>query len=157
MRESRGLLILLAVVVLAAGLVWYLTRPEPPEPVAAMSEPDAPLRFSFSEMTVRSPDLQLTDVRVGGSTSSDGTSWVVTATCAEPAGCVGEILAEVSFRSDGGRDAVRFSGEFDVGPAEVLRFDGFQSGRRAVDGVDRVAVSVVDREITDYSSGEVEL
>jgi len=156
-RESRGLLILLVVVVLAAGLVWYLTRPAPPEPPAAIPEPDAPLRFSFTEITVRSPEVRLTDVRVGGSVSSDGTTWVVTATCAETAGCIGEMAVDVSFRSGGGRDAVSLLGEIDVGVGEQLRFDGFLGGHHPVDGVDRVAIAVRSREVTDYTSGEVEL
>ena len=54
-------------------------------------------------------------------------------------------------------DQLRLLGEIDVGAGERLRFDGFRSGHHPVDGIDRVAIEVRSREVTDYSSGEVEL
>lgn len=157
MRESRGLLILLVVVVLTAGLVWFFTRPKPPAPSEVAPEPDAPVPFHFAEVPVRSPDLVVEELQVSGAVAGNHTSWVVTATCAEPEGCVGELLAEVRFLSENGKGEIRLLGEFDVPSGDVLRFEGLQNGYHSVEEIDRVAIEVRSREVMDYSSGEVEL
>lgn len=158
MRESRGLLILLVAVVLTAAIVYVVTRPEPPPPTAPAQPAAAPVPFSFTGVPVRSPDLEITDLRVAGHVTREYTSWMVAMTCAEAGGCVGELTVEIRFDGGDAADRVRLIGEVEAAAGEAMRLDGLQQGAREVAGIERVVIEFGEASPdSSPASGEVEL
>lgn len=146
MRDSRGLLLLLAVVVVAAVAVWLLTRraPESPRRVLPSEAPETE-RLEFDEVRVDSPDLEVGPARVRTAIQEGFSSWLVIVECAETRGCVGELAADVEYDTGAGSDHVVLAGRFDVAAGGELRFEGLQDPSTPVEAIDRVTLAVRHR------------
>jgi hypothetical protein len=140
-REARGLLILLLVVVVLAGVVWFATR-KPPESGVPSSDDEGPIRFSFTEASMVSPDLEVTLDAVKGAIFADSTSWLVYVVCAEAEGCVGEFALEVKYRGSDGSHRLVMVQQFDAANGEVLSFEGIRKPSTDVGKIDRVTLDV---------------
>jgi hypothetical protein len=140
-RDSRGLLILLAVVVIVATVVWFLTRPPSPRGVPE-SDADQPIRFLHDDVPVVSPDLAVELERVVGAIHTSYSSWSVVLVCREPDGCSGDLELEVAYRS-GPADRKLVMITHAAAPAGgELRFEGLQDPPEPIDGVDGLTLAV---------------
>lgn len=144
MRDSRGLLILLAVVVVVAGIVWWLTRPQP-ETVVPVVHQEGPVRFDYSDRPVDSPDLEVSNAEVRGSYLSGVTSWSVTMTCEEDRGCVGKLVLEVEYASGNDDGRVLIVDRVDLPTGGELRFQGIEDPGLQVGVIRKITLEVLDR------------
>lgn len=151
MRESRGVLIVVAVVVVLAAAVWFLSRPEH-EPSRLIPENDEPVRFGFTDVSLRSPDLRVVEPEVRGSVRSTYSSWLVVLRCAEPEGCAGEFSVEVSYDSGGEERSLNLVSRCDVPNGGELRFEGLQDPPTPIDRIERLTLEVLDRGVSGDSS-----
>ena len=151
MRESRGLLIVVVVVVALAALVWFLNRPEH-EPSRLIPDENEPVRFRFSDVSLRSPDLEVSEAEVRGSIRSSYTSWLVVMKCAEPEGCAGELAVEVRYA--GGDETRRLSlvTLCDVPDGGEIRFEGLQDPATPIEGIEQLTLEVRERGVSGESS-----
>ena len=145
MKNTRGLLILIAVVVAAAAVLYLLTRREPTPVTPATVEEPGPIRYRADDVPLSPGGLALSLVGVRASIHPDATTWLVSLTCDEPEGCSGKLEATLHYHSgDEGRRLVMV-GRFDVPVGGELRFEGMEQASAAIDRVDRVEVRVRER------------
>lgn len=145
-RESRGLLIVVVVVVALAAVVWFLSRPEH-EPSRLIPEKDEPVRFRFTDVSLRSPDLEVVQPEVRGSIRSSYTSWLVVMNCAEPEGCAGEFALEVSYATGDGTRRLSLVTLCDVPDGGEIRFEGLQDPATPIERVERLTLEVRERGV----------
>ena len=154
MRDSRGLLILLAVVVVVAGIVWWLTRPQP-ETVVPVVHQEGPVRFEFSDHPVDSPDLEVSNAEVRGVYLSGVNSWTVTTNCARSAGCVGKVVLEVEYASGNDDGRVLIVDRVDLPDGGELRFQGIEDPGLQVGVIRKITLEVLDRRPPSSSEAMV--
>ena len=148
MREFRGLLIVIAVVIALAAALWLVNRPKY-APSRLIPEDDEPVRFRFNDVSINSPDLEVTEPEVRGSTRSTYSSWLVILNCAEPEGCAGKYSLEVSYHTGGESQRVVIVNRFDVPNGGELRFEGLQDPPSLVDRIDGLTLEVLERGVAD--------
>ena len=156
MRDSRGLLILLALVVVVATVVWFATRLEPVSPRPTPEE-DQPIRFRFSDVKVKSPDLEVVEPEVRGAIRTTYSSWLVTLNCAEPEGCAGEFAIEVRYHTGSDSERIVIATRCDVPNGAELRFEGLQDSPTPVDHIEYLTLEVLERGVPGQSTDEGEL
>lgn len=144
MRDLRAPLIVLAVVVVLAAVVWMVSRPEH-EPSRLVPVEDQPVRFDFADLAITSPDLAVAAPVVRGSIRSDYASWVVVLRCAEPEGCAGEFSVEVSYLTGGERRSLTMVSRCDAPDGGELRFEGLQDPPTPIDGIEGLELTVIER------------
>lgn len=154
MRDSRGLLILLAVVVVIAGVVWWLTRPQP-ETVEPVATGEGPIRFEFVDVPVKSPDLEISSAEVRGAHRAGFTSWTVTMTCEESDGCVGKLVLAVEYAAGNDDGRVMIVDRVDLPEGGELRFLGIEDPGVEVDTIERITLEVRDRQQPNASEAMV--
>jgi hypothetical protein len=154
-RDSRGLLVVIAVVVVLAAVVWLVSRPEH-VPERLIPEDNAPVRFRFVDVAVTSPDLQVVAPEIRGAFRSTYSSWLIVLTCAEPDGCAGEFALEVSYDSGGESRKLAIVEQCDVANGGELRFEGLQDPSTPIDRVERLTLTVLDRKVPGQSGNVVE-
>lgn len=148
MRDSRGLLIVVAVAVALAAAVWLLNRPKP-EPSRLIPEDGEPVRFRFDDVAVVSPDLAVVEPKVVGSTRSTQTSWLVVLKCAEPEGCAGEFAVEVGYQTGGESRRLTIVNRCDVPNGGELRFEGLQDPPTPIDRIEGLTLEVIEESASD--------
>ena len=156
MRDSRGLLIVVAVVVALATVVWLVNRPKH-EPSRLVPEDDKPVRFRFVDVAVTSPDLEVVEPEVRGSIRSTYSSWLVVLKCAEPEGCAGEFAFQVSYHTGNESRQLVIIEQCDVPNGGELRFEGLQDPPTPVDRIERLTLEVLERRVPGQSTDVVEL
>lgn len=141
MREGRGPLILIAVLVVAA-VVWFavhrrseINRPMRLEPVEAV-------RFEFEKVAVGSSDLRVGPARVRGAIQQGFTSWLVMMECAEAEGCIGEFAVTVSYHTGTERRQVVLVNRLEAPMGGELRFQGLQDPSTQVLRIDELTLDV---------------
>jgi hypothetical protein len=142
-KDARGLLILLAVVVVVAGVFYLVTRPKPEAATPAIG--DEPVRFRADDVPLTSDDLAVTMKSVRAAVHADYTSWLVLLTCDEPEGCAGELEAMLRVHGGGSERRLTMVGRVDVPAGGELRFEGMEDVASVVDRVDRVTLVVRER------------
>jgi hypothetical protein len=145
-RDSRALLIVLALVVVVAAAIWLALRrgPETPAP-APVPTPVEVERLEFDDLAVDSPDLAVGPARLRIAVQNGFSSWSLTTDCGEPDGCVGELSVEIGYDTGTDRGRVVLAGRFDTPAGGELRFEGLQDPATEVEGIDRVALEVRHR------------
>jgi hypothetical protein len=145
-RDSRGLLLLLVLVVATAIAVWLLTRrePEPLTPQPPAETPDT-VRLEFDDIPVDSPDLAVGPARIRSAVQEGFSSWLVIVECTEPGGCAGELAVDVELDTGAGRDHVVLAGRVDVAAGDEMRFEGLQDPSTPVEAIDGVTLEVRHR------------
>ena len=148
MRELRPLLIVVAVVVALAAAVWLVNRPKH-EPSRLIPENDEPVRFRFNDVSISSPDLEVVEPEVRGSTRSTYSSWLVVLKCAEPEGCAGTFAIEVRYHTGGESRRLVIRDRCDVPNGGELRFEGLQDPPTPVDRIEGLTLEVLERGVSD--------
>ncbi len=146
MRNIRGLLILIAVVLVLAAVVWLANRPEH-QPSRLIPDDDEPAHFRFADLQVTSPDLAVAAPEVRGLIRSDYSSWVVVLRCAEPEGCAGEFSVDVTYHTGGERKLLSIVSRCDALNGGELRFEGLQDPPTPIDGIEGLDFNVLERRI----------
>ncbi len=142
MREARGLLILLAVVVVGALVVWFAIGRRGGESSSPALEPFEAILFDFDDVAVTSPDLQVGQARVRGAIQDGFSSWLVMMDCAQADGCAGEFAVKVSYHTGSeGRELV-LANALEVPMGGELRFQGLQDPSTPVDRIDKLSLEV---------------
>jgi len=154
--STRGLLIVVAAVLVVAALVWLATRSEPEPPRVERDEAE-PVRFEFAEIPVTSPEIDVGPAEIRGAVYPDYSSWRVTMSCDEPDGCTGEFALEVSYRSGSEARRVAFINRCEAPLGQTLRFEGVQDLAAPIDGIDRVVLKVRDRRGSDQGPVKIPL
>jgi hypothetical protein len=147
MKGSSRLLavaILLAVALAAALGVylwrqWVAGRPLPP-PKPPVEIPDS---ISVEDVPVQSPDLELSLVGMRGTVNPGYTDWACLLECRERQGCHASVEVRVEYRSLGEPRRLVIGGRLDGEPGEIMRIGRVQRPPVAVDGIDRVDVTVL--------------
>jgi hypothetical protein len=147
-RDSRGLLIVIAVVVALAAALWLVNRPKH-EPSRLIPEDGEPVRFRFNDVAITSPDLEVVEPEVVGSTRSTQTSWLVVLKCAEPEGCAGEFAVEVRYQTGGESRRIAIVNRCDVPNGGELRFEGLQDPPTPIDRIEGLTLQVLEQEASD--------
>ncbi len=155
MRDFRGLLIVIAVAVALAAVVWLVSRPEH-EPSRLIPEVDEPVRFRFADVAVASPGLAVGGAEIRGAIRPTYSSWLVVLTCAEPDGCAGEFAIEVSYHTGEASRKLGIVQHCDVANGGELRFEGIQDPPTPIDRIERLTLEVVERNIPGQPAGTVE-
>ena len=141
MREARGPLILLGVLVVAA-VVWFAVQWRSDRNRPARLEVVEATLFDFAAVAVTSPDLLVGPARVRGAIQDGFSSWLVTMDCAQPDGCTGEFGIEVSFHTGSDRRQLVLVNRFEAPMGGELRFEGLQDPSTPVDRIDGLALDV---------------
>ena len=155
MRDSRGLLILLAVVLVVATVVWLAIRPTPDRP-RPKAEDDEPIRFHYTDPPVTSPGLEVNGVEVHGAIYPSYTSWAVTMSCAEADGCSGSIVVEIDYRNGTDVHQIMMASRADVPSGGELRFQGLQDSSTPVSEITMLSIKVNESRRSVDSMDEVE-
>jgi hypothetical protein len=155
-RDSRGLLIVMAVVIAVAAVVWLASRPEH-EPSRLKPETDQPVRFRFADLSITSPDLEVVEPEVRGSIRASYSSWLVILICAEPEGCAGEFAVDLRYHTGSESRRLVIVNRCDVANGGELRFEGLQDPSTPVDRIERLTLEVLERGIPGQSTDVVEL
>jgi hypothetical protein len=155
-RDFRGPLIVVAVVVVLATMVWLVSRPGD-GPSRLILEDDTPVRFHFDDVPITSFDLEVSEPRVHGSIRSSFSSWLVILNCAEPEGCAGEFALEVTFQSGRERREITIIALCDAPSGGELRFEGLQDPPLPVDRVDGLTLEVIERGVPGRRDNTVQL
>lgn len=153
MRDFRGLLIVISVVVALAAVVWLVSRPKH-EPSRLIPEDHEPVRFHFTDVSVTSPNLEVAEPAVRGSIRSTYSSWLVVLTCAEPEGCAGEFTVEVRYHSGGESRRIAIVDRCDVPNGGELRFEGLQDPPTPIDRIEGLTLRVVERMAPGQTSAD---
>ena len=148
MRELRPLLIVVAVVVALAAAVWLVNRPKH-EPSRLVPENDEPVRFRFADISITSPDLEVVEPEVRGSTRSTYSSWIVVLNCAEPEGCAGEFAVEVRYHTGEESRRLVIVSRGEVPNGGEIRFEGLQDPPTPVDRIEGLTLEVLERGVSD--------
>ncbi|TFG39491.1 MAG: hypothetical protein E4H44_01975 [Candidatus Aminicenantes bacterium] len=158
MRDSRGLLIALAVVVVVvvAAVAWWVARPQP-EPTRVVPDEVKPVKFDFAEIAVKSPELEVGRADIKGAIYPTYTSWQVTVNCAEPEGCTGEFALDLSYHAGSEIRRIVMINRCEAPVGHELRFEGLQDQPSPVDRIDSVSLEVRDRRGLDRGRVEVPL
>lgn len=158
LRDSRGWLVALAVVVIAvvAAVVWFATRPRPEPPRVAPDE-TAPVPFRYSEIAVKSPDLEVGLAEIRGAISPTYMTWRITMDCAEPEGCTGELAVDVRYRVDNESRRIVLINRCEAALGDELRFEGLQDSSTPIDRIEGLSLDVRDRRGFDQGPIEVPL
>ena len=158
MRDTRGLVIALAVVVVVvvAAVVWWASRPQP-GPTRTAPDEVKPVVFDFAEIPVKSPDLGVGRAEIKGAIYPSYTSWRIATDCAEPEGCTGEFALELSYRSGSEIRRIVIINRCEATVGDELRFEGLEDRPTPVDGIDRVSLVVRDRRGIDRGRVEIPL
>jgi len=143
-RDSRGLLILLVVVVVIAAGVWLWTRPQPDRGLGEPTDRE-PIRFHYSEVAVRSPDLEVGPADVKGAIHPDYTSWRVTLTCGEIEGCAGEFAVELRYTTGSDDERLVLVSRCDVPSGGEMLFGGLQDPPTPVGRIERLSLEMRER------------
>jgi hypothetical protein len=143
-RDIRGLLIVVAVVVALAAAVWLVNRPKH-QPSRLVPENDEPVRFRFADVSITSPDLEVVEPEVRGSTRSTYSSWLVVLSCAEPEGCAGEFAVEVKYHTGDESRRVVIVNRCEVPNGGEMRFEGLQDPSTPVDRIEGLTLEVRER------------
>ena len=155
MRDSRGLLILLVVVLVVATVVWLATRPIP-ERSRPEAEDDGPIRFHYTDPPLTSPGLEVTGVEVHGAIYPSYTSWAVTMSCAEAEGCSGSIVVVIDYRNGADTQQIMLASRVDVPPGGELRFQGLQDSSTPVSDITMLNLKVNESRRSADRLDEVE-
>jgi len=147
-REFRGLLIVIAVVVALAAALWLVNRPKH-QPSRLIPENDEPVRFRFNDVSISSPDLEVVEPEVRGSTRSTYSSWLVVLNCAEPEGCAGKFAIEVRYHTGDESRRLVIVNRCDVPNGGELRFEGLQDPPTPVDRIEGLTLEVLERGASD--------
>jgi len=147
-RDFRGLLVVVAVVVTLAAGVWLVNRPKH-QPSRLIPENDEPVRFRFADVTITSPDLEVVESEIRGSTRSTYTSWLVVLNCAELEGCAGEFALEVRYHTGSESRRLVMINSCDVPNGGELRFEGLQDPPIPVDRIEGLTLEVLERGASD--------
>ncbi len=158
MRDSRGWLVALAVVVVAvvAAVAWFATRPKP-EPLRVAPDEIAPVPFRYSEIAVNSPDLEVGPAEIMGAIYPTYSSWRVTMDCAEPEGCTGEFAVDVRYLAESESRRIVIINRCETAVGDKLRFDGLQDSSTPIDRIEGLSLKVRDRRGSDQGPFEVPL
>ena len=156
MRDLRGLLILTAVVLVVATVVWLARSPKP-GPTRLEPEEDQPIRFRFVELSIDSPDLEVVAPEVRGAIRRTYSSWLVTLSCAEPEGCAGEFTIEVRYHTGNESERIVIATRCDVPLGGELRFEGLQDPSTPIDRIEGLTLEVLERGAPGRSTDDVEL
>lgn len=148
MRDIRGLLIVVAVVVALAAAVWLVTRPKH-EPSRLIPENDEPVRFRFDDVSIASPDLEVVEPEVRGSIRSTYSSWLVVMKCAEADGCAGEFTLEVKYLTGDERRRLLIVNRLEVPYGGELRFEGLQDPPAPVDRIEGLFLELLEPGASD--------
>lgn len=142
MRETRGLLILLAVVIVGALVVWFAIGRRGGESRSPAMEPVEAILFDFDEVAVRSPDLRVGQARVRGAIQDGFSSWLVVVDCAQTDGCAGEFAVRVSYHTGSEARELVLANGLEVPMGGELRFQGLQDPSTPVDRIDKLSLVV---------------
>lgn len=142
MREARGLLILLGVVVVGALVVWFAIGRRGGETRRPTLEPVKAVLFDFEGVAVKSPDLRVGQARVRGAIQDGFSSWLVMMDCMETDGCAGEYGVKVNFHTGSDPRELVLANAFDVPMGGELRFQGLQDPSTPVDRIDKLVLEV---------------
>ncbi len=142
MRDARGLLILLAVLVVAAAVVWFSIHRRSDEPGPVLLETAETVLFDFAGLAVRSPDLRVGEARVRGANQGEFSSWLVVMDCEEPEGCAGEFGVTVSFDTGSADRQIVLVNDLQVPMGGELRFQGLQDPSTPVERIDKLVLEV---------------
>lgn len=153
MRDFRGLLIVISVVVALAAVVWLVSRPKH-EPSRLIPEHDEPIRFHFADVSVISSNLEVAEPEVRGSIRSTYSSWLVVLKCVEPEGCAGEFTVEVKFHTGDESQRVVMVDRCDVPNGGELRFEGLQDPPTPIDRIEGLTLEVLKREVPGQTSAD---
>lgn len=145
---------MLASVVLIAGVVWWLTRPQP-KTVEPVIHDEGPVQFEFSELPVKGRGIAVSDAEVRGSYLSGVTSWSVAMTCEERDGCVGKLVLEVEYTGGEDDGRVVIVDQVDLPYGGELRFQGVEDPGVVVQGIEKIILEVRDRRPPDRSEAMV--
>ncbi len=156
MRDSRGLLIALAVVVVVvvAAVAWWATRPQP-GPTRDVPDEIKPVEFDFTEIAVESPELEVGRAKVKGVIYPTYTTWRVTMDCAEPKGCTGEFAIDLSYHAGSEIRRLVIINRCEAPVGRELRFEGLQDQSTPVDRIEKLSLAVRDRR--GFDRGRVEI
>ena len=141
MREARGPLILLAVLVVAAA-VWFVVQWRSDRTGPKLLQPIEAVPFDFEDVPVRSPDLRVGPARVRGSIQDGFSSWLIMMACAEPDGCTGEFEIEVGFHTGSDKRRLVFVNRSEAPMEGDLRFQGLQDPSTPVVRIDELSLDV---------------
>ena len=141
MRDARGPLILLVVLVVAA-VVWFAIQWRSDQERPTRLEPIEATLFDFDAVAVTSPDLLVGPARVRGAIQDGFSSWLVMMDCAQPDGCTGEFGIKVSFHTGSDRRQLVLVNRFEAPMGGELRFEGLQDPSTPVDRIDGLALDV---------------
>ena len=141
MREARGPLILLAVLVVAAA-VWFVVQWRSGPTGPRLLQPIEAVPFDFEDVPVRSPDLRVGPARVRGSIQDGFSSWLVIIACAEPEGCTGEFKIDVRFHTGSDKRRLAFVNRAEAPMEGDLLFQGLQDPSTPVVRIDELSLDV---------------
>lgn len=154
-RDARGLLIFLAIVLAVAGGLWWWSRPRPVPEAPPPPEPAESVRFHKSGLAVRSPELAVGSAELRATVHPGYTAWRVEVGCAEAVGCAGEFTVEVRYATgQDGEGRVVLRGSCDVPSGGAMVFEGLQDPPAPVAGIELVTLEVRSR---GSAGGEVEV
>jgi hypothetical protein len=132
-------------VVVVAMIAFFLWRaPSARRPVRPLPTVTVPDSIPVDNVTVVSPDLEIGLVAMRGTVHPEYTDWSCILECREREGCRADVQITVEYRSSGKRQKLVLGGRLDASEGEIMRVGRAQRPPVAVDGIDKVSVTVLE-------------